>query len=244
MKGEVAQSLTQAEWEQMAPLLDELVAKLGAKDRRAVLLRFYERKNMAEVGREMGVSGAAAQKRLERAVGKMRSMFGRRGVGVASVGLLAAGLEANTAWAADAGLAATATKAALSAGQGGVVGGQVAMILKGAINMMTMAKVKVAAVVLRGRNADVRWRRTATDECLRGTTDDEAVCHRGQTERRYHHETSEPDGPGVSLPSFTDHACGHERKYRRATRGDQWRDVGCQNPTGWRAIVHLQWPIG
>ena len=42
---------TAIEWEQLAPLLDEAVATLGEKDRRAVLLRFFEQKSFGEIGR-------------------------------------------------------------------------------------------------------------------------------------------------------------------------------------------------
>ena len=41
-------------WEQIAPLLDEAMAKLGDKDRDAVLLRFFENKSLAEVGATLG----------------------------------------------------------------------------------------------------------------------------------------------------------------------------------------------
>ena len=45
--------------QQLSPLLDELVARLGEKDRRATLLRFYEQKSFVEVGTALGVGGAA-----------------------------------------------------------------------------------------------------------------------------------------------------------------------------------------
>jgi RNA polymerase sigma factor (sigma-70 family) len=38
-------------WEQMAPVLDEALAELGAKDRHAVLLRFFEKKSFSESAR-------------------------------------------------------------------------------------------------------------------------------------------------------------------------------------------------
>jgi len=34
-----------AVWQQMAPLLDDAVAKLGATDRDAIVLRFFDGKN-------------------------------------------------------------------------------------------------------------------------------------------------------------------------------------------------------
>ena len=41
---------TQSRWEQMSPLLDEALAKLGEKDRQAVLLRYFENRRLSEVG--------------------------------------------------------------------------------------------------------------------------------------------------------------------------------------------------
>src|SRR6185295_15265879 len=41
-------------WEEMSPLLDEALAKLGEKDRQAVLLRFFENKSLADVGSALG----------------------------------------------------------------------------------------------------------------------------------------------------------------------------------------------
>jgi RNA polymerase sigma factor (sigma-70 family) len=64
--------------------LDELIAKLRERDRQAVLLRFYHRKDIPEIARELGVSETAARKRLERAVDKLREMF-RRISGAASL---------------------------------------------------------------------------------------------------------------------------------------------------------------
>src|SRR4026209_20238 len=37
-------------WERMAPFLDEALAELGAKDRNALALRFFEQKPIKEVG--------------------------------------------------------------------------------------------------------------------------------------------------------------------------------------------------
>ena len=67
------------DWEEIAPVLEEAVGGLGKADREAVLLRFYQQKPLAEVGRAMGVSEEAARKRVERAVGKLRGMLAEEG---------------------------------------------------------------------------------------------------------------------------------------------------------------------
>ena len=49
-------------WRQIAPLLEDAMAGLGAKDRDAVVLRFFENKNLSEVGAALGASGGRGGK--------------------------------------------------------------------------------------------------------------------------------------------------------------------------------------
>ena len=58
---------------QVAPILDEAINRLGAADRTAVLLRFYEQLDFRLVGEALGTSEAAAQKRVTRALEKLHS---------------------------------------------------------------------------------------------------------------------------------------------------------------------------
>src|SRR5581483_4863549 len=92
-------------WNQLVPLLDEAVSRLGEKDRQAILLRFFKGKNLAEIAAAMSTTEAAAQSRVHRAVEKMRKFFARRGVAISSTGI-AATISANSVQAAPAGLAA------------------------------------------------------------------------------------------------------------------------------------------
>lgn len=55
---------TEPGWAQLAPLLDDAVNALGEADRRAILLRFYERRDLHAVGSVLGVSDDAARKRV------------------------------------------------------------------------------------------------------------------------------------------------------------------------------------
>ncbi len=65
--------------EDVLPMLDEQVARLGKADRTAVLLRYYERRTFREVGLAFGISEEAAKKRVQRAVEKLRArMVGKR----------------------------------------------------------------------------------------------------------------------------------------------------------------------
>src|SRR5665213_3873836 len=49
-------------WPRIAPLLDDAVAGLREKDRQAIVMRFYEGRNLREVGLSLGVSEDAAEK--------------------------------------------------------------------------------------------------------------------------------------------------------------------------------------
>ncbi len=98
--------MTETQWQAIAPMLDELVEKLRAKDRQAILLRFYQRKSLAETAAEIGISEEAAKKRVARAVEKLRIMFRRRGIALSTA--LNAALLTNTTQGAPAGLAARA----------------------------------------------------------------------------------------------------------------------------------------
>jgi RNA polymerase sigma factor (sigma-70 family) len=61
-----------AAWEQIAPLLDEAMGRLGETDRNAIVLRFFENKTAQEVGAKLKLNEAAAHKRVNRAVDKLR----------------------------------------------------------------------------------------------------------------------------------------------------------------------------
>ena len=64
---------------EIAPVLDEAINELGADDRDAILLRFFERRNLRSVGEALGVSENVAQKRVARAVQELAGLLRRRG---------------------------------------------------------------------------------------------------------------------------------------------------------------------
>ncbi len=99
------------DWTRIEPLLDEAMDALDATDRAAVLLRYFENKSLREVGQQLGVSDDAAQKRVSRAVERLREFFAKRGVTVGAGGL-AVVISANAVQAAPAGLAVAISTAA------------------------------------------------------------------------------------------------------------------------------------
>jgi RNA polymerase sigma factor (sigma-70 family) len=100
-------------WEQLTPHLDQAVAALPQADRSAILLRFYEKQPLRQVGEKLGVSEEAAKKRVSRAVERMREFLQRRGVKLTAVAL-AAVLAEKTVQAASAALASTVLKVSLA----------------------------------------------------------------------------------------------------------------------------------
>ena len=86
------------------------MAKLGEKDRDAVVLRFLDGKSLHAVGVALGVSEDAAKMRVNRALEKLRRIFSKRGVTLTTA-LIAGAVSANSVQAAPVGLAVTVTAA-------------------------------------------------------------------------------------------------------------------------------------
>lgn len=71
-------------WQSMAPCLEQAMDRLHPVDQNAIILHYFEGKNMNEVGQILAISAGAAQKRVNRAVEKLRKYFVRMGVKVAA----------------------------------------------------------------------------------------------------------------------------------------------------------------
>jgi RNA polymerase sigma factor (sigma-70 family) len=135
-----------ANWERLGPVLDEAMSRLGAKDRDAVLLRYFERKELRAVGDALGTSEEAARKRVSRALERLRRYLTARGVTL-SAAALAAALTGSAVQAAPAGLAGTISSAVV-AGVAAVAAGSTFNLL----NFVSMTKLKAgllsAAIVV------------------------------------------------------------------------------------------------
>ena len=102
-------------WDSLAPHLDAALGELAEADRDALLLRYFERKSAREMAQILGTSEEAAQKRVTRAVERVREFFSKRGITIGAAGLVVA-ISANAVQAAPAGLAATISASAVLAG--------------------------------------------------------------------------------------------------------------------------------
>jgi len=130
-------------WPQIAPLLDAAMAGLSEADYHAVVLRFFDRKSMKEVGAALGASEDAAKMRVNRAVEKLRRFFTRRGI-VVPVAVLTAVISASSVQSAPATLANTATMVAFS--KGATASPPTLTLIKGVLKIMAWTKAKTAIV--------------------------------------------------------------------------------------------------
>lgn len=99
-----------AVWKEIAPHLDDALGELSQPDRDALLLRYFERKSAREMAQSLGITDDAAQKRVSRAVERLREYFSKRGVTVGASGL-AVVISANAVQAAPIGFALTISSA-------------------------------------------------------------------------------------------------------------------------------------
>lgn len=132
------------DWEQIRPALDEALDSLCDEDHEALLLRYFKNQNLRSIGLVLGVSDDAAQKRVSRAVDRLREFFARRGVTIGASGLVVV-ISANAVQAAPVGLAFTISTAA-AALTGTTLATATATVTK-AIAMTTLQKTLVTATV-------------------------------------------------------------------------------------------------
>jgi len=138
------QSEPDGSWHRLGPLLEEAMARLGPRERDAVVLRFFENCTVREVAATLGLREDAVQKRVNRATDKLRDYFVRRGIQVSAAALLAA-MGTHAVQAAPMELASKI--AATAALKGGAGGGSTLTLVKGVLKIMAWTKMKTAAVV-------------------------------------------------------------------------------------------------
>jgi hypothetical protein len=119
----------EGQFERIAPLLDEAINQLGASDRAAIVLRFFEHRDLRAVGVALGSNEDAAQKRVSRAVEKLRGHFARRGIAASST-VIASVIAAHAVHAAPAGLASAVTTASLAGAAGSSSFGLASTLIK------------------------------------------------------------------------------------------------------------------
>ena len=132
---------TDPAWAEFAPVLDDAMARLRADDRNALVLRYFQNKTLKEVASTLGLEERAAQKRVQRALEKLRGLFARRGI-LFSVTIISGAISAHSVGAAPASVAALA-----AAQYAGNVPPSTNALVEGALKAMAWAKVKFALSV-------------------------------------------------------------------------------------------------
>jgi RNA polymerase sigma factor (sigma-70 family) len=140
---ELLSSTAEASWKQIAPHLDAALGELSDPDRDALLLRYFEKKSATEMAARLGVSAEAAQKRVSRAVERLREGFVKRGITAGASGLAVA-ISTNAVQAAPAGLALTISTAALS---GAALAATATATATKAIAMTTFSKIIIGTTL-------------------------------------------------------------------------------------------------
>ncbi len=135
------------QWDEVSPRLDEAIESLPARAREAVVLHYLGGRSREDAAREIGISVDAFRKRLEYGIEKLRGRLARSGAAL-SVSGLAAALAANAVIAIPPAVAVSIKAAGLGAVSGTAVSAGSYALAKGAMKMMFIAKMKVAAAVI------------------------------------------------------------------------------------------------
>ncbi len=139
-----------AVWKEVAPHLDDALGELSEPDRDALLLRYFERKSAREMAQALGITDDAAQKRVSRAVERLREFFSKRGVTVGASGL-AVVISANAVQAAPIGFAITISSALVGTT---LASAATATAIK-TIAMTTLQKSLITAIVVAAVGAGI-----------------------------------------------------------------------------------------
>ena len=78
---------TTPDWERLRPVLDAAMAELSEPDYDALVLRFFKNQDLRSVGLALCVSDDAAQKRVSRALDKLRDLLSQRGITTSAAAL-------------------------------------------------------------------------------------------------------------------------------------------------------------
>ena len=143
MQSLIPESQSEPDWDALSPLLDDAMAQLSDQDRDALVLRYFQNKNLRDVGAALGVDEYAAQKRVSRALDRLHRYFVRRGIS-STTAIVAGAISANSIHAAPAALAKTISAAALA--KGAAASASTLTLIKGALKIMAWTKMKTAIV--------------------------------------------------------------------------------------------------
>ncbi len=163
MNTDTAPAPDNSAWHEISLHLDDAMASLPQRDRDLVVGRFFCGEDFRTLGGRAGLSDDTAQKRVSRALEKLRGFLTQRGVTGGAVAGLAVLLTAHAAPAAPAALVASVPGRALALAAGG--GRLGAGLVSGAVLKWAAA---AAAAVLAGAAVVVIVRQQGEIRSLRG----------------------------------------------------------------------------
>jgi RNA polymerase sigma factor (sigma-70 family) len=228
-----AMNSVSSNWLLIEPLLDEGMEALDETDRSAIVLRYFENKSLREVGATLGTSDDGAQKRVSRAVERLREFFARRGVTVGASGLVVV-ISANAVQAAPAGLAVTISTAVVLTGTT-TVAPTTATITK-AIAMTTLQETLVSATIIATVGTGIyKAREASTLRSQVQTLQQQQVALTDQIR----HLTGERDGATRQLTVLRGES---DRLNRRVAELDKWRKEAARSQSESQQSAQLKAP--
>lgn len=129
----------------VAEHLESAMDQLPPADRDALVLRFFEDRNLREVGHELGLTEDAARMRVNRALEKLRGVFGKLGI-TGSAAWLGTTLTTSATASVPAGLGTTITTAVL--GGTAIAAATTALVTQTTTTTMNLFNLKTAAAIL------------------------------------------------------------------------------------------------
>lgn len=129
-------------WEEISPVLDEVIDKLGPDERHMVLSRYFEGQTHAELARSLGVSEDAVRMRVNRALEKIRALLQKRGI-TTTASALSAALPAHAIASLPSGLASAVVTTAVAS-----FTPSISIITLGIITMTKKTAITAATLLL------------------------------------------------------------------------------------------------
>ncbi|HWQ93250.1 MAG TPA: sigma-70 family RNA polymerase sigma factor [Clostridia bacterium] len=127
-------------WDQLSPVLDDAMSELSELEYDTLVLRFCQKQDLRSLGKSLGITDDAAQKRVTRALDRLRGLLEQRGLRTSTT-VLGLALSAHAVQAAPLGLAVSSSTAAVL--QAPAIG---AGLIKGIV-MTTLQKTIIATSV-------------------------------------------------------------------------------------------------
>ena len=183
------------DWDRLRPVLDEAMSGLSDSDHDALVLRFFKNQALSAVGTALGLSEDAAQKRVSRALDRLRAELGRRGV-TTSVGALATAVSANAVTLAPGGLATDVAGVALASATAG------SPAIPTLIELLAANKIKVAigAALLAGLTVTLLVQQGKLGDWRAGNSDLRRQAAEAATPRVAESQPPRREQPGNSAP--------------------------------------------